>query len=76
VKLVTIDDPLFGVMGQGSSRSISAMAGLFEPITSRRAEPGTMARAASVQGPRRHPGHFGVSLGFTLTYLSLIVLIR
>jgi hypothetical protein len=76
VKLVAIDDPLFGGWAQAQPKHF-AEGGIFDQIyqPSRRIEltHGRKLRPR-LKRPSAIPG-FGLALGFTLTYLSLIVLI-
>ena len=73
VKLVTIDDPLFGGWDKGDSRSISpTAASSTRSISPNRRTRGETrmagARGLALKRPSAIPG-FGLALGFTLTYL-------
>ena len=77
-KLVTIDDPLFGGWAKAQPKYF-ADGGIFDQIykpqrRTERSRAWPAHRAWRSAKPSVIPG-FGLALGFTLTYLSLIVLI-
>ena len=79
MKLVSIDDPLFGGWAKAQPKHF-ADGGIFDQIyqpqvdATERETRMAGARGLALKKPSVIPG-FGLALGFTLTYLSLIVLI-
>ena len=79
VKLVSIDDPLFGGWAKAQPKHFDD-GGIFDQVYKPSAQidelrvPMALNAGLGLRRPSAIPG-FGLALGFTLTYLSLIVLI-